>query len=88
MPICIEHKKVDSNKLSLVYKKDKTSSEDKNYKIFKKRKISFFTPNIKSIHSENNLKLHLYLYDTFKKFGEAYSGNVLKKIKNIKYSKY
>ena len=88
LPICIEHKKVDSNKLSLVYKKDKTSSEDKNYKIFKKRKISFFTPNIKSIHSDNNLKFHLYLYDTFKKFGEAYSGNVLKKIKNIKYSKY
>ena len=61
---------------------------DKIYKKEYKKKISFFAPNIRKIKSEDNLSLHLYLYDTFKKFGESHTKNVIKKTKVVKYIKY
>ena len=64
-------------------KKERHSSQDEKNKVEKRKKITFFTPKIKSITSENNLKLHLNLYHTFKEFGEAYSGNVIKNIKKV-----
>ena len=66
----------------------KISLEDKLYKKEYKKKVTFYSPNIKSFSSEDCLKLHIYLYDTFKKFGESHSGNVLKKTKVVKYIKY
>ena len=66
-------------------KKDRIVSENKVKSLLKKnkRKISFYSPKINFIHSDNNLNLHYYLYDTFKKFGESHSSNVIKNIKNL-----
>ena len=91
-PIFNEDKKKDKKEKKDLYKlnimasikNERTSSADKNCKKQNKRKISFFSPKINSVRSDENLNLHLNLYETFKKFGEAYSGNVIKNIKNIK----
>ena len=64
------------------------SLKDKVKKKEFKKRVTFYSPNIHSFHSKDNLKLHLYLYDTFKKFGESHSGNVIKKTKVVKYIKY
>ena len=53
-----------------------------------KKRISFFSPNINPYNRENNLKMHLCLYDTFKKFGESHTKNVVKKTKMVKYIDY
>ena len=80
-----KQKRAESYKINglIKYKIERFSSEDKPYKKIKKRKISFFAPKKSFMNSTNNLNLQLYLYDTFKKFGESYSGNVIKNTKNI-----
>ena len=82
-------KKNDVHKLNINVnnnnKYERTSSEGILFKKENLKKVSFFSPNMKSKRSDDNLKLHLYLYDTFKKFGEAHSGNVIKNIKKLKY---
>ena len=62
--------------------KDKVKKKE-----FKKR-VTFYSPNLHSFHSKDNLKLHLYLYDTFKKFGESHLKNVMKRTKVVKYITY
>jgi hypothetical protein len=80
-----KQKRAESYKINglIKYKIERFSSEDKPYKKIKKRKISFFAPKKSFMNSTNNLNLQLYLYDTFKKFGESHSGNVIKNTKNI-----
>ena len=63
--------------------KEKQKGEVKKCKVERKKKIRFFTPKINGICTDNYLKLHLNLYHTFKEFGEAYSGNVVKNIKKV-----
>ena len=58
-----------------------------NKKEYKKR-ITFYSPNIRSVSSRDKLFLHLKLYDTFKKFGESHLGSVVKRTKVVEYIKY
>ena len=53
-----------------------------------KKRISFYSPNINPFNRERNLRMHLFLYDTFKKFGESHSKNVVKNTKMVKYIEY
>ena len=53
-----------------------------------KRRISFFSPNINPYNREMNLKMHLCLYDTFKKFGESHTKDVIKKTKMVELIEY
>ena len=53
-----------------------------------KRRISFFSPNINPYNREMNLKMHLCLYDTFKKFGESHTKDVIKKTKMVEFIEY
>ena len=51
----------------------------------KKKNISFYCPKINSLSSDSDIKLHMTLYDTFRKFGESHSKSVIKNIKKINY---
>ena len=77
-----QKKIINRNEGLMITLKDKVKKKE-----FKKR-VTFYSPNLHSFHSKDNLKLHLYLYDTFKKFGESHTGNVVKKTKVVKYIKY
>ena len=66
----------------------KLPSEDKVIKKVYKKRVSFYSPKLNSFHSGNNLRLHLCLYDTFKKFGESHSQSVIKKTKVVKFIEY
>ena len=66
----------------------KLPSEDKIIKKVYKKRVSFYSPKLNSFHSGNNLRLHLCLYDTFKKFGESHSQSVIKKTKVVKFMEY
>ena len=82
--------KSGKEKLNSTGKNDniKLLSEDKIYKKVYKKRISFYSPKLNSFHSGKNLRLHLCLYDTFKRFGESHSQNVIKKTKVVKYIEY
>ena len=58
-----------------------------NKKEYRKR-VTFYSPDIRSFSSEDKLNLHLCLYDTFKKIGESHLGNVHKRSKVVEYIKY
>ena len=67
---------------------EKTPLDKKlNKKEYKKR-VTFYSPNIRSVSSRDKLFLHLCLYDTFKKFGESHLKNVVKRTKVVEYIKY
>ena len=78
--------KDDLKKLNIAFKNkyQRFTSEGKLYKKEKLKKITFYSPKLKSIGSNNNLKLHLNLYNTFKIFGETYSRNVIINKKKVK----
>ena len=78
-------KKNDYAKLKMddTKNKERLSSKGKIKKIERAKKISFYSPKLNSVCSGKNLKLHLYLYDTFKKFGEAHEEKVIKNIKKV-----
>ena len=82
--------KLKQKKYKLVQRNEnnKITTNEKVYKKVYKKRVTFYSPKIHSFHSENNLKLHLYLYDTFKKFGESHLKNVMKKTKVVKYITY
>ena len=82
--------KLKRKKYKLVQRNEnnKITTNEKVYKKVYKKRVTFYSPKIHSFHSENNLKLHLYLYDTFKKFGESHLKNVMKKTKVVKYITY
>ena len=82
--------KLKQKKYKLVQRNEnnKITANEKVYKKVYKKRVTFYSPKIHSFHSENNLKLHLYLYDTFKKFGESHLKNVMKRTKVVKYITY
>ena len=82
--------KLKRKKYKLVQRNEnnKITTNEKVYKKVYKKRVTFYSPKIHSFHSENNLKLHLYLYDTFKKFGESHLKNVMKRTKVVKYITY
>ena len=82
--------KLKQKKYKLVQRNEnnKITTNEKVYKKVYKKRVTFYSPKIHSFHSENNLKLHLYLYDTFKKFGESHLKNVMKRTKVVKYITY
>ena len=82
--------KLKQKKYKLVKRNEdnKITTNEKVYKKVYKKRVTFYSPKIHSFHSENNLKLHLYLYDTFKKFGESHLKNVMKRTKVVKYITY
>ena len=64
------------------------SAKEKVHKKVYKKKVTFYSPKMKSSQSDKILKLHLYLYDTFKKFSESHTKNVIKKTTVVNYIKY
>ena len=86
----ISFNKYNHQKFNSLDKNENTKSSHAipTIKKIPKKRINFFSPNIDPFNRENNLKMHLCLYDTFKKFGDSHTQNVVKKTKMVKYIDY